>query len=79
MFFVNGLPTTVPIGNFKLKIDLRPGQKLERALLADGASAGLGSVELGYRDAPVALAMEWGVAGGRVRGDSAGLKYRLRY
>jgi hypothetical protein len=79
MFYASGLHATVPAGGFKLKIDLRPGRKLERALLNGAAAPGLGSFELGYRDLPVTLAMEWGVAEGRVRGDNAGLKYRLRY
>jgi hypothetical protein len=79
LLYVRGFHATVPAGPLTLKIDLRPGQRLAQALTSGGEASGLGSFELGYRDAPVTLAMEWGVAGGRVRGDSAGLKYRLRY
>ena len=69
LLYVRGFHAAVPVGAFKLQIDLRPGQRLARALADGGEAFGLGSFELGYRGAPVTLALEWGVAGGRLRGN----------
>ena len=79
ILFFNGMHAAVPLADLRLRIDLRPGQRLQQALRSDGTARRLASLELGYKDAPLTAAMEWGVAEGHLRNESVGLRYRLRY
>ncbi len=78
-FYANGLHANLPVGEFRVRVDLRPGQCLRRALDGDTPARGWAAVELGFKGNPVTLALEGGVDGGRARAESAGVKYRLRY
>jgi hypothetical protein len=79
VLFLNGLHATVPVDDLRLRIDLRPIRRLQQALHSGGTAQSLASLELGYKDSPLVAALELGVDNGRMRNESVGLKYRLRY
>jgi len=79
VLLLNGMHATVPLDELRLRIDLRPGLRLQQALRDGGTARSLASLELGYKDSPLIAAMEWGVADGQLHSESVGLKYRLRY
>jgi hypothetical protein len=79
LLYVNGMHAAAGLGDWNLAMDLRSGARLQQAL-RDGAPArGLARLELGYKDKPLTVASEWGADGRRLRSQSLGLMYRLRY
>ena len=79
IFYFNGMHATVPLDDWRLTVDLRPGQRLQRALRNEGTARRLASLELGYKAIPLTAAVDWGVDNGQLRNESVGVKYRLRY
>jgi len=79
LLYVSGLHATARLGDWKLGLDLRSGLRLRQALQDQGSARHLAGLELGYKDAPVTLATEWGLSRGRLGSERVGLNYRLKY
>lgn len=77
--YLSGLHTDAEMGQWKMGIDLRSGLLIRQAIQNRQDASRVASVEVGYKNNPVTAATEWGLAHGNFRGESIGLKYRLRY
>jgi hypothetical protein len=77
--YLNGVHATSRFGAIKVGIDLASALKFRRALQSGGNANNLAGFELGYKDAPLSLATEWGMTGGRMKNERVGVNYRLRF
>ncbi|HAM35458.1 MAG TPA: hypothetical protein DEB40_05070 [Elusimicrobia bacterium] len=76
--YLNGMSATAHLGVMKVDFDFAPGQRLHRAM-ETGSAHSLGSVELGYKEVPLTLAMDWGLESRQLRSERVGLNYRLSF
>jgi len=79
LLYFGGLHTGAQFHGLRLKLDLRPGLRLQRAVDGGGTAGGLGRLELGAKGSPLSLALGWGLSGGRLRGETAGLTYQVKF
>lgn len=76
--YVNGMHASGHVAGLSVGLDLRSGLRLRDAL-GGAAAPRLAGVELGYRDHPLKLTADWGLAAGRRPDERVGLRYSLRY
>jgi hypothetical protein len=76
--YVNGMRADLRLKDLRVELSLRSGMLLREAL--NGAAAPrLAGIELGYRDRPLKVTADWGMARNRRPEERVGLRYSLRY
>jgi hypothetical protein len=76
--YMNGVDASAKLGDVKVDIDLAPAQRLYSAM-RHGSASRLGTFEIGYKDAPLTVSVDWGMESRRLRGEQIGLNYRLAF
>lgn len=77
--YLNGVHAQTRAGRFELSLDMRSGLRIREALAGQGDLRRAAGLELGLSGRPLRLFADSGIARGRLRPESYGLKYRLRY
>jgi len=77
--YFNGLHTEAKLGDLKLGIDLRPGNRIRSAFSSDGNLERIGGLEIRYADLPVSVQTDWSLDSGQIRNHFYGARFQRAF